>query len=91
MSCRPIRILAASAAAFLSVSAVHSQQPRISERRDFSASGRETLKLAKDATLEIKAVNADITVVKAQGEDATLNIERSAAAAEPRTSHRQVR
>jgi hypothetical protein len=63
---------------------VAAQQPRVIEHTDIALDRPLTIKIAKGATLELRGVQGEITLLKAKGEDATLSITHTTAGAEPR-------
>jgi hypothetical protein len=58
--------------------------PQVLERAEVATDGPLTLKIARGATLELKSVVGEITIVKAKGDEVTVSITRTPAGAEPR-------
>lgn len=57
---------------------------KITDRKDVDPAAPLTVKLAKDATLEIKSLHGEITVVRSKDEHARVSITRDAGATAPR-------
>lgn len=63
--------------------AAASEPPRITDRADVALDRPLTIKMAKDATLELRGMLGEITLVKAKGDDVTLSFKRTSEGAEP--------
>jgi hypothetical protein len=64
--------------------AAAAEPPRVTDRADIALDRPLTIKMAKDATLELRGMLGEILLVKAKGDDVTLSFKRTSEGAEPR-------
>lgn len=63
--------------------AAAAEPPPVADRADIALDRPLTIKMAKDATLELRGMLGEITLVKAKGDDVTLSFKRTSEGAEP--------